>query len=456
MPKDGFEHPMEVDQLRHGWLARARRNPQASQFGIMFANNAVERGLTFVSVAAVLRAVGANEGGKFSLMLKVAGVAALFSTLGVQAAAVRLVSGALAVGDEAKANAVLYAFLRIRVVLSVALATVGWIAAPAVARSVLHQPGVTVFVRLAVVSAAVNSIAAFPLHHLQARQRFLRYAVINVVPTAARTGIILTLVVFNGLTAYRACVAWIATSAVSAVVGFLVTPVQFLRNRPGKDRLRRTRRDLTDYGRWLVVAAAANVVFFNADAFFIARYLNLRALGLYAAAFTLAQSMYLVTAAAVAVLLPHVSRQRAVEDLTRYFRRVLLISITTVAILAPLAGLASVFLSFVYGPEYTEAASAFATLFLAALLPLVYETAGLVLFALDRPRLVALENIVQLVVAIPVYIFAIPRIGIVGGGLGTLAGHGAAMVFVLGVTHRLIRRRQLAAGIALGENYEIF
>jgi O-antigen/teichoic acid export membrane protein len=411
----------------------------------MFANNAIERGLTFVSIAAVLRDIGAFEGGKFSLMLKVAGVAALFSTLGIQAAAVRLVSAALAVGDDARANLVLYAFLRLRVLLSAALAAGGVILAPTIAGSVLHEPAVTLFVRLAVVGAAVNSIAAFPLHHLQARQRFLRYAVVNVAPTVARTGVILALVLSHDLTAYRACIVWIAASGVGAIAGFAAAPPRFVRVRRARDSLRQTGRELTTYGRWLAVAAAGNVVFFNADAFFIARYLDLRQLGLYAAAFTLAQAVYLLTAAAVIVLLPYVSRQQAAADLRRYFRRVVLISLAAVAALTPLAGLGSLLLRVIYGPEFRAATSAFITLYCGALLPLIYETSGLVFFALDRPKLLAVENFIQLVVAVPVYAVAIPRLGIVGGGIGTLAGHAAAMAFVFAVAPRLIRQREAAA-----------
>src|SRR5436305_13727862 len=92
---------------------RLRRHGLAGHLGITVVINVIECGLTFSSIAAVLRVVGATEGGKFSLMLKIASVAALFSTLGVQAAAVLLVSGALADGNEPRADAMLHVFLRL-------------------------------------------------------------------------------------------------------------------------------------------------------------------------------------------------------------------------------------------------------------------------------------------------------------------------------------------------------
>ena len=164
------------------------------QLALTFGSQGTERALTFVAVTLVLRVLPVADSGAFVLMLKVAGFTTVLATLGIQGGAVQMISVALGEGREYWANAVLRAFLWTRVTMVVPLILVGFTCGSWIAEHVFGQAAAGAYIRWGFISAAANAILSFSLHHLQARQSFVRYAALTVLTTFGKLAAVAILI----------------------------------------------------------------------------------------------------------------------------------------------------------------------------------------------------------------------------------------------------------------------
>ncbi len=419
----------------------SRLSEHVTHVGLIVVKNALERGITFVAVLVVLRALTPIDAGGFALMLKISSLAAVFVTLGLQGGAVRLISDALSVNNERRAELLLRTFLNLRLLFAVLVGVGGWFASPMIATHLLQQPHATVYVRLACVGAATNGMLLFTLHHLQARRQFFRYAILDTCTTLAKAVAVIALILAGVATGARASAAWVLIPLLGTLVGLHLAPTKFLRTRPVEHE-RGIRWELVAFGRWLTLAALANLVFFNLDSILLARYRGLAAVATYSAAFNLALVVYLFSNAVQTVLLPTVSRLRDPRAIRAYFRSSLIWSALAAAALAPLALMGGWLIRLLYGASYINATNTFELLYLAALVALIYNTAGLIFFALDAPRYVTGQTVAQLITSVPAYLIFIPRYGIIGGAIGTLSGQLATLAFTVVTGARLANGRR--------------
>jgi len=404
---------------RHGW-----------HVVLTFGSQGSERALTFVAVTLVLRTLPMTDSGAFVLMLKVAGFTGVLATLGIQGGAVQMVSGALAEGREYWANAVLRAFLWTRVTMAVPLVLVGLIGGEWVAAHVFGRPAVSAYVCWGFVSAAANALLMFSLHHLQARQSFVRYTALTVLTTLGKLATVGVLIAAGLLSAFGAAAIWALLPVAGALAGLFLAPADFIR-RSRRKHSRLARAELAKLGRWLTLSSMIGIVFVNLDSLLVTRFLGLRAVAWYGAAINLSLVVVVLATSLFTVLLPAVSRLEDPAQVRAFFWRALQLTSVASAALLPVMALAPWLMRTVYGAQFLPAVPAFRFLFAGALLTVIYSTAGVVFLALRRPVFVAGQAAAQVAASVPFYILLIPRDGIVGGAIGTFAGQAAGLLFVL-------------------------
>jgi O-antigen/teichoic acid export membrane protein len=397
---------------------------------LTFGGQGAERALTFVAVALILRVLPVAQSGAFVLMLKVAGFTGVLATLGLQAGAVRLISGALGDGDEQRANALLKAFLVTRLTMVIPLILVGFLAGPWIAAHIFGHKSIGIYVTWGFVSAAANAILMFSLHHLQARQSFVKYTALTVLTTASKLAAVALLIIASALSAYKAAAIWALLPACGAVVGIFLAPKAFVRN-TNREQFSRARRELAQIGRWLTLSSMVGIIFVNLDSLLVTRFLGLKAVAWYGAAINLSLMIVILATSLFTVLLPAVSRLTDIRQVRAFFRRSLLLTSAASILLLPVIAVAPWLVRVVYGARFLPAVPAFRFLFAGALLTVIYSTAGVIFLAMNKPIHVAGQAVAQVLASVPFYIALIPRIGIVGGAIGTFAGQLAGVAYVL-------------------------
>lgn len=411
---------------------------QAYHLGLVFGSQGSERALAFLAVTIVLRELPGPAGGSFVLMLKVAGFAGVLATLGLQAGAVRLVSEAFGEGRERWADALLRAFLLTRLASAGVLVACGVLGSSWLAAHVFGHPAIAGFIQWGCISAASNAILMFSLHHLQAKQLFVLYAVLTILAALTRMSAVLVLILAGMLSAYHAAVLWALLPGAGALLGLCLAPRGFLaRPRPGESRQART--ELMALGRWLTASAILSVAFQNLDSFVVTRYLGLRAVGWYGAAINLSLIVVILATSLFTVLLPAFSRITDRCQLRQYFWRTLLGTTAGASLLLPALWAAPWLMRSIYGSGFLPAVSAFRFLFAGALLSVIYGATSIIFLAVRKPVHLAGQAAVQLAVSVPFYLVLIPREGIVGGAVGTFVGQLAALLYVLSAAPAILR-----------------
>jgi O-antigen/teichoic acid export membrane protein len=416
----------------------ARR--QVGHVGLTLGGLGCERALTFVAVTVILRTLPSAQAGAFVLMLRVAGFTGAFATLGLQAGAVRLISGALGEGKERWANALLRTFFLNRLSLALGLVAVGTVAKSYIANHFFGNSSVSVFVEWGCVSAASNAILMFSLHHLQARESFGKYTVLTILTAFTRVTAIVLLIAVGALSADNSAATWALLPVGLAVVGFFMAPRRFLARPRGRD-VRKARAELARIGRWLSVSSLIAVVFVNLDSLLVARYLGLAAEGTYGAAVNLSLVVTMVATASFTVMLPAVSRLAGPDQIRAFYRRALALTSGGALLLLPAEVAAPWLIRLAYGPKFLVAVAAFRFLYVGSLITVIYATVSVIFLAIRKPAHVAGQAAVQVAVAVPCYLVLIPRDGIVGGAIGTLAGQVAALLYIVCVAPTVLRSR---------------
>ena len=406
---------------------------------LTFGSLACERALTFAAVTLILRDLPTSEGGAFVLMLKVAGFAGVLGTLGLQVGAVSLISSALEAGRQKSADALLRAFLVTRVFMAAVLLLIGLFGHAWIAAHLLGIRSAGVYVEWGCISGATNAMLMFCQHHLQARQAFTRYTVLTVITSLAKLIAILLVLAAAALTASLAAALWALLPLFGAFAGMFMAPRQFLKS-PTKEQRQQARSALTRIGRWLTVSSMLGVVYANLDSLLVARYLGLTAVDWYGAAINLSLTVAVLATALFTVFLPAASRLAGIDELRRFFRRFLMLSGAGALILLPVISIAPLIMRIFYGQRFLPAVPAFQFLFAGSLLSVVYGPASVVFVVCRKPIHMVGQTAFQLVASVPLYFILIPRIGILGGAIGTFAGQAAALVYVVLFGTLVLRR----------------
>jgi O-antigen/teichoic acid export membrane protein len=241
-----------------------------------------------------------------------------------------------------------------------------------------------------------------------------------------------TLVATVDLTPFEALIIFGLSSAIPIVVCELVSPVILGR---GVTYARDAAKALWRIGAPLLVAQAGFMIWFSADQIWVDSTLGSTDIGLYGAAKTLIQALFVLMAGSIGVVLPRVAELRAAGEDHRARRLILTMTIELTALAALVAAamiaLRSPLLTVIFGHSYASASSALAALSvaMAAYATFVAITASAI--GWGRPSLSALGITVAGASEAALLLFA-------GGSTITFAGWVNAGSILLGLVAVLV------------------
>ncbi|MCI0856561.1 MAG: polysaccharide biosynthesis C-terminal domain-containing protein, partial [Chloroflexi bacterium] len=167
------------------------------------------------------------------------------------------------------------------------------------------------------------------------------------------------------------------------------------------------------------------------DVFLVAGIAGAAALGHYAVAFGAAELLWRIPFALGAVFFPKVAAlgpEANAETATTTLRRALFIILLATLIILPFGRL---LIGGLYGEEFLPGVNAFYILAPSALLYTVFRILNASLAGMGRPESGIYAGVVSLPLTIGLSLLLIPRMGIVGAAIASMAAYGAAAAVVL-------------------------
>src|SRR5437588_1531034 len=165
------------------------------------------------------------------------------------------------------------------------------------------------------------------------------------------------------------------------------------------------------------------------------------AIGLYVVAVRLSEVTTYLSEALAGALMPEVSGARAGDQAESLLGRTLRLTLyTNVLVLIPLWLAAPLILRVLFGASFVPATGAFRWLLVAAV---VWSAGTIVIRGLQgfgHPGLTTIARFVSAIVTASTLLVLLPKMGITGAAISSLAGYGALLVVALGA---LVYRREL-------------
>jgi len=406
-----------------------KRSPQPADAGQSAPRNAfwaLVNQLTTAMFTAFLtlflvRALSPHEYGTFALAVAVVGLLAIPSDLGISWSAARFI--AFHHGDRTAITQVISTALRLKLVVS-GLISLGIVAAAGTIARAYHQPGLAWPIRGLGIGLFGWSLFSLYVHSFNAQRRTGVNTRLIGLESAIEAGASIVLVV-AGAGATGAAFGWAAGYIFGAVIGTLTT-AQLLgwSAIDVRRRSRDMRRRVLSYAGAVAIVDVSWTVFAQIDVLLIGALLTPAAVGNFQAPMRLTTFLNYPTAAIATAVAPRLGRGlRGGSGGETFARACRLVILLQAMVVPPLLVWPRPIVDILLGTSYHEAATV-----LRALAPYAFLVgpATLASNALDylgeaRRRIPIVIGAV--LVNVVVDLVLIPRVGVVGGAIGTDAAY---------------------------------
>jgi O-antigen/teichoic acid export membrane protein len=402
---------------------------------LVFSANMLRAGCAFLLGLLVARVLGPAEFGLFTSFTVVTIWAHNLIGEGFDPGVVRLYARCLhdgGSGSAQRAAAVLGSALLMRALLALpVLLLFGVVAAwwlPPLSAQVARAGALT---------AVVASLATLSLAVLQARERFVAYALLMPLGNLLRLLALPLLWLAGGFTLWPLVATQALCFAVSAAIG-----AQLLRADLWPLRTdRATLRALFGFGKWSALATLCFLLQAYLAVPVLAHSHGAATAGVYAAAATLLLVVDQFTVALLTVKLPATSRISSLAGLRGFVRalapRLLLLGLG-LCLLVPLA---DAIVARVYGPAYGASAAVMRALLPGFVATLLSHPLYLVLYALDRPHAYAASGVAALAAWCALAAWLVPGHAELGAAWATTGSRVLQALLIVGMVAWAIRRR---------------
>jgi len=406
----------------------------------VLGGNAVKLGLGFVATVGLARAIGPAEFGIYTLAMNLVLVISSAGDLGLNTSFVRLFVRKTTTGDP-DSRPFLQRMVAIRLAMSGGLFLLCLLALPVAGAWIVGESVPPSLLRIASIVVLADSVFVLSLALLQAEQKFGKLSVLNIVINVLRVALLAMFYFLGVLTSVTAIVTIVLSS--SAIAGIVFATEHGYRPIVAVRESVQDFKTLFFWGRWLSLMAVANILYVRLDVVLLGYFkVDRAAIGNYALAYAFAWAVVAFQPAMMTLLLPKVSSITTVDTLRSYVRRASIVSAGAIPALVLFAVAVDFFLGWFYGSQYPQAAAIFPYLAAGFAVTLVATPFCALSMTIDRPQILAFQNIVGLVVVLILGLFLIPRMGILGCAVSVfvsrLISEGAAVFTVF----LMIRRRE--------------
>ncbi|MCP5229423.1 oligosaccharide flippase family protein [Accumulibacter sp.] len=397
---------------------------------LVFAANMMRSALAFLVTLVVARGLGPAEFGLFTTFVVVTTLAHNLIGEGFDPSVVRLYARKRH-DDPTRLPQVLGSAIGMRALLvlpMLLLILLGgrWLA-----------PALGDVLQLASLTAVAASFATLSLAVLQARERFVAYALLMPLTNALRLLFLPVLALAGALTLAPLMWTHALSFALAGVLGLWL-----LRNELRRARLDlATIRELFRFGKWTALANLSFVLQINLAVPVLTLVKGAAQAGLYSAAATLLLVVDQFTAALLTVNLPSTSRIQTATELRAFAKRLAprLLSVgLALSLLVPLSGQ---IIALAFGPAYAESATVMRVLLPGFIATLLSHPLYLVLYTSNRPHWYTGSGVVALAAWCALAWWLIPPYGVVGAAWATTISRVLqALLISTMVLHTLVRR----------------
>lgn len=411
--------------------------PISRQAGLVLAGNALAGVLGFLTAVILSRQLGPAPFGILTTATATSITVSGLMDFGLGVGVVRFVALFL-VSEPDRVDGILNTALLTRLIGSLILLVLGWIASPLLAELLFHDVTYWWAIALAMVGGIVLSGVAHVNSVLQAYQRFALVGLLPLVATAARLILVLVVVFGSLFTLPLTLAAFLLAPLFALLLGAWTMPHGFLRAVATDHR--RNLAELSTFIKWLSLSFVVSSLFSRIDVLMLSLMRDSHTVGIYGVAYQLTVPVTMTLGAVAAALTPKVSCFTTRAQYLHYAgytaRLGLLWVVVGTALSFPLVPLVGA----VFGSAYVEAGGIFQILLVGWLIATPLYLIGLLGTTMNKPQIAAVTTLVQSVFTLVGNLVLIPWLGAYGPAftflISVILCQGGMAVFTIHLARR--------------------
>lgn len=417
---------------RVGQVKAIARSKTAFNSSITFGGNFANTFLSLICTIFVSRALGPSDFGILATFNALMATLIGLTDFGLGTTAIKLISKYLE-PERRKASVVMNVIVKLELGTGLIVALIGFLFAGPIAH-VLGGPQYITPVKLAFVSGAFMTAAAYYGTFFAAYGQFVKNALVNFSGAVLRLGFVLLLFTTAKLNLDNALIAYTAVPVMFFFIGLSFIPRDFL-FRPSRDEQKVALHEIFHFTKWIFLSFVANSISGRLDVFMLSHFKGSQAVGYYSAAQQLVTVLPMIIGAVSTVLLPQVSRLKTKDEFKGFIKKVAFGASILAFCLLPMVIFGEQIIHLIFGSRYAGSFGAFRILFFGYIIALFTNPMSLVVYALNKPKIFTVINYFQLALTIVLNYIFIQKYGMIGAAwtflVVTAIGSTLSMVYTL-------------------------
>lgn len=390
--------------------------------GVVFGGNIIASGFSLITILILTKTLSPETFGILSLVSSVALLLISLTDFGI---AVGLSKFVIPMEDKSSAKAV--SFFRtvfwIEIFLGITTILLGLIFLDPISYwlggSKLKGP-----LALGFIIAGLLSFYAYVPVVLQTLQKFWTLTALNIFSNLFKLTMVATLFYTGYLTLWNTLYINLFSALAILLCGLLVVP-KFL-GIVWKEDIHSAGK-LFSFTKWLAISYALNAIASRLDILMLSHFRTSLEVGYYALAFQLSAAFPLLLGAVSTVLIPKVSNLKTGGQLGKYILKSLKSSIFVVPLILIGIIISPVVIKVLFGSKYIFSIPILQILLLNYLLILIINPISLVMYALNKQKILVLINVITLFTLFILQFYLIPSFGGIGAALALVINTLVAM-----------------------------
>jgi O-antigen/teichoic acid export membrane protein len=373
-----------------------------------------------------VRVLGPRDFGIVALCVSVITFLSGLADPGLFTAMIRFASKYLE-ADERKTELIFNTTLFIKICFSVFFSAGLFFLSGILAEKVFLKPSLALPLRLSALGVFGSSMFVYITGVFQAMRRFSKYAFLSVIPNLFKLAGVLTLIFLGRILPLNVLKVYVVCPLIGFSIGLFFIPGNFLDLRKSS---KATLKELMDFGKWVMVSFFSIKVVSFFGVFMLGRFHNMEQVGLYSAAERLIVLLLILQASVGTVLLPELSRFTSRAQYISFIGKLLRVSALVGLFLLVIFFAAESIVTFLFTERYVRSAGILRILVFWFFAGVLISPLGAILYTMDRPKIVALSNTVQMLVAVFAAVLLIPKYAAFGAAAALAAARIPGMVIL--------------------------
>lgn len=373
-------------------------------------------GATFYILLA--RYLGPENFGLFSVSVLVLTLLVDIGNLGTNTGIVRFVGKYIGI-DKEKAFKFLKLGIEVKLIVAFIVGLVGFFLVPTVAINIFQKSEFILPLRISIWGMVGLMSFSFATSSLDSLQKYKQSNFLSVSTNALRLIVILTLFSINSLTLSLSLVVYGLIPLVGFFFGLRLLP-NFLKVKSEWG----VSSEFFGFNIWVSIFTAIAAISSRLDSFIASRFLDLRELGIYSVAVTLASIVPQVVLALGVVVAPKLASFESDEKAISYLKKLQLF-VGGLCLLGVFVGipLSKLIINNFYGSNYSDSILPFSILLISqAIFLFAVPIHSAVIYYFSYPKLFVYTSIVHLLIISVVGWILIQNFGYVGAAITSLVG----------------------------------